>query len=80
MQLSILNKKILATSLLVSTSVFGNGIGDITEHKGSGGLTRTSGDSYITELGLGIEQLDHIETANGRMKIQFVDETKLSLT
>ncbi len=80
MQLSILNKKILATSLLVSTSVFGLGIGDITEHKGSGGLTRTSGDSYITELGLGIEQLDHIETANGRMKIQFVDETKLSLT
>ena len=80
MQLSILNKKILATSLLVSTSVFGLGIGDITEHKGSGGLTRTSGASYITELGLGIEQLDHIETANGRMKIQFVDETKLSLT
>ena len=81
MQLSILSKKILATSLLLaSSSVFGSGIGDITEHKGSGGLTRTSGDSYITELGLGIEQLDHIETANGRMKIQFIDETKLSLT
>ena len=81
MQLSILNKKILATSLLLaSSSVFGSGIGDITEHKGSGGLTRTSGDSYTTELGLGIEQLDHIETVNGRMKIQFLDDTRLSLT
>ena len=81
MQLSILNKKILAISLvLLSTSAFGVSIGDITEHKGSGGLTRTSGDSYTTELGLGIEQLDHIETVNGRMKIQFLDDTRLSLT
>ena len=77
---SILNKKILATSLLlVSSIVFGDNIGDITEHKGSGGITR-EGDNFATSLGLGVEQLDHIETANGRLMMTFLDDTVLRLT
>jgi len=76
----ILNKKILATSLLLASSfIFANDIGDITEHKGSGGITR-EGDTIITALGLGVEQLDKIETANGRLKMTFVDDTVLRLT
>ncbi len=76
----ILNKKILATSLLlVSSLVFGDNIGDITEHKGSGGITR-QGDNFATSLGLGVEQLDHIETANGRLMMTFLDDTVLRLT
>ena len=64
MQLSTLSKKILATSLVFSSFAFADDIGDITEHKGSGGITR-EGESFITELGLGVQQMDCIETAKG---------------
>lgn len=77
MQLLTLSKKILAISLLSST-VYANEIGDITEHKGSGGITR-EGESFITELGLGIQQMDAIETAKGRIKLTFLDDTVLRL-
>ena len=78
MQLLTLSKKILATSLLVSSFVFADNIGDITEHKGSGGITR-EGESFTTELGLGVQQLDAIETAKGRIKLTFLDDTVLRL-
>ena len=78
MQLLTLNKKILATSLLVSSFVFADNIGDITEHKGSGGITR-EGESFTTELGLGVQQMDAIETAKGRIKLTFLDDTVLRL-
>ena len=79
MQSLTLSKKILATSLLVFSSfTFANDIGDITEHKGSGGITR-EGESFTTELGLGIQQMDAIETVKGRMKLTFLDDTVLRL-
>ena len=78
MQLLTLSKKILATSLLASSFAFADDIGDITEHKGSGGITR-EGESFITELGLGVQQMDSIETAKGRIKLTFVDDTVLRL-
>ena len=77
MQLLTLSKKILAISLLSST-VYANDIGDITEHKGSGGITR-EGESFTTELGLGVQQMDAIETAKGRIKLTFLDDTVLRL-
>jgi len=77
---SILNKKILATSLLLTSNlVFAIDVGDITEHSGSAGITR-QGDSFQTTLGLGVEMLDNIVTANGRIKMTFVDDTVLRLT
>jgi len=78
MQLLTLSKKILATSLLVSSFAFADNIGDITKHKGSGGITR-EGESFTTELGLGVQQLDAIETAKGRIKLTFLDDTVLRL-
>lgn len=76
---STLYKKILATSLLlVSSTVFAN-IGDITEHRGSGGITRQS-DSFPTALGLSVEMLDHVVTVNGRIMMTFLDDTVLRLT
>ena len=77
MQLLTLSRKILAISLLSST-VYANEIGDITEHKGSGGITR-EGESFTTELGLGVQQMDAIETAKGRIKLTFLDDTVLRL-
>jgi len=74
----ISSKKILATSLLVSSLAFADNIGDITEHKGSGGITR-DGESFTTELGLNVMQMDAIETAKGRMKLTFLDDTVLRL-
>lgn len=78
MQLLTLSKKILATSLVFSSFAFADNIGDITEHKGSGGITR-EGESFTTELGLGVQQLDSIETAKGRIKLTFLDDTVLRL-
>ena len=74
-----LSKKILATSLLFSTVAFADDIGGIEEHKGSGGITR-SGETIITELGLGVQQLDHVETANGRLLMKFLDDSVVRLT
>jgi len=74
-----LSKKILATSLLFSTVAFADDIGGIEEHKGSGGITR-SGETIITELGLGVQQMDHVETANGRLLMKFLDDSVVRLT
>ena len=79
MQLLTLSKKILATSLLVSSVVFADDVGNITEHKGSGGITR-EGESFATDLGLGVVAMDHIETVNGRLKLDFIDSSELRLT
>ena len=78
MQSLTLSKKILATSLVFSSFAFANDIGDITEHKGSGGITR-EGESFTTELGLGVQQMDAIETVKGRIKLTFLDNTVLRL-
>ncbi len=79
MALLTLSKKILATSLLVSSVVFADDVGNITEHKGSGGITR-EGESFATDLGLGVVAMDHIETVNGRLKLDFIDSSELTLT
>ena len=54
-------------------------IGNITELQGSGQLTRGNSE-LITQLDDGVMFLDHLETANGRLKIQFIDDTKVSMT
>ena len=73
-------KKILATSLLlVSAGAFANDVGEITEHKGSGGLERKQ-DSMPTALGLGIQPLDYLETVRGRLKIEFTEGSEFSMT
>ena len=74
-----LSKKILAISLLASSWAYADDIGGITEHKGSGGITR-EGMNITTELGLGVQQLDHVETANGRLLMTFLDNSVVRLT
>ena len=81
MQRLILNKKILLINVcLLTTIVYADGIGDIIEHNGSSGIVRTTGETVSGIVGEDIFFQDSIETAQGRMKIEFVDETRLSLT
>ncbi len=74
-----LSRKILATSLLLSSVAFADDIGGIEEHKGSGGITR-QGESIITELGLGVQQMDHVQTVDGRLLMKFLDDSVVRLT
>ena len=82
MQRLILNKKILATSLcLFSILVSADDIGNIVEHTGNSGIIRDGSKEVIRgSVDEDIFFKDSIETVQGRMKIEFVDDTKLSLT
>ena len=74
-------KKILAINVcLLTTFVYANDIGDITEHNGSSGIVRDSGETLVGGIGEDIFFKDSIETAQGRMNIKFIDETNLKLT
>ena len=72
-QLTILN--LLFTVGLVSA----NPIGDITESKGIGTITRNS-ESVGNSVGTEILLKDEAQTGNGRMKIVFLDDEVLDMT
>ena len=56
-------------------------IGGVFEQSGSvGEITRETGESIKADLNAGIISMDVIETENGRLKIQFVDDTQVSMT
>ena len=56
-------------------------IGGVFEQSGKpGSITRTDGQTVTALLDAGIQSYDNVETENGRLKIQFVDETQISLT
>ena len=88
MQLSILNNKILQTSflLLLIGAALPVGaapvsdIGSIVEHKGYGGITRQDGEQLPTNLDVGLQAMDYIETVNGRLKATFAEGSELHMT
>ena len=56
-------------------------IGGIVEQSGkAGSIVRLSGEELTANLQTDIVSFDEVETENGRLKIQFVDETQVSLT
>ena len=55
-------------------------IGNITESSGSNGVKRDGGIEILGSQDLDILFKDTLETAQGRMKVRFLDETNLSLT
>ena len=56
-------------------------IGGVSEQSGTpGSIYRTSGEELTAELDTGIQSYDNVETENGRLKIEFVDQTQISLT
>lgn len=71
-------KKVLLFVILFPTFAFGN-IGTVTEQHGSGTIVRDS-EQISSELGSGIESMDTIVTDTGRLRLDFVDETRVDVT
>jgi hypothetical protein len=66
--------------LLLSTSVIAN-IGLVTNFSGSAAIERDEGfEVYEVEKDLGVEMLDVIATAKGKVQIDFLDDTRVDVT
>ena len=82
----VLNKQtnfIVAVLLIAIGNVYAAdiSIGGIVEQSGkAGNIFRLSGEELTANLQTDIVSFDEVETENGRLKIQFVDETQVSLT
>lgn len=81
----VLNKQTnwLAVCLLLLTfeSAANEPIGGIIEQSGkAGSIVRLSGEELTANLEADIVSYDEVETENGRLKIEFVDSTQVSLT
>ena len=82
----VLNKPtnlLVAVLLIAIGNVYAadNSIGGIVEQSGkAGNIFRLSGEELTANLETDIVSFDEVETENGRLKIQFVDETQVSLT
>ncbi len=81
----VLNKptKLLVAVLLIAIGNVNaaDSIGGIVEQSGkAGSIVRLSGEELTANLQTDIVSFDEVETENGRLKIQFVDETQVSLT
>ena len=81
----VLNKptKLLVAVLLIAIGNVNaaDSIGGIIEQSGkAGSIVRLSGEELTANLQTDIVSFDEVETENGRLKIQFVDETQVSLT
>jgi hypothetical protein len=72
-------KKILASSILLPITVVASPIGDITEQTGVGSLTRERTE-LVAEVGRDVELYDTLNTGNGRIAVEFVDDAELRLT
>lgn len=64
--------------MMVVPPLHADSIGDITELRGVGQVIRDK--PYVTDLGFNIEQMDDVRTANGRVGITFLDDSKVRLT
>jgi len=71
-----------ATSLLLllPTLAFA-AIGEVTEHSGSGAVERDEGfEVYEVTDGLGVESMDTVVTERGKVRIDFIDDTRVDIT
>ena len=69
----------LIATLLYPTIAFGS-VGEIGQIKGSGVLERGKDVVIEGEAGVGVQSMDTAVTANGTMRIDFIDETRVDIT
>lgn len=65
-------------SLMVAQALLADDIGNIYELKGYAKVVRDK--DYSAELDFGIQSLDDVRTSNGRLAIQFLDDSTVKLT
>lgn len=71
---------LLISTLLVQSIAIAQ-IGDVFEQSGTPGeILRQGGEELTADLNAPIVSMDTVETENGRLKIQFVDNTEVSMT
>ena len=69
------------TSIFTVQLIAATPIGGVFEQDGdTGAITRETGETLTAELDTDIVSMDTVETENGRLKIQFVDNTQVSMT
>ena len=67
--------------ILLSISVFSTEIGEISELRGNGEITRVNSNNSLTaEIDSDIFSFDDVRTGNGRLAIQFIDDSVVKLT
>ncbi len=81
----VLNKAInvwlIVLVLFVSNINAAENIGGVIEQSGSiGQINRTTGENLPAKLDTDIVSMDEVETADGRLKLEFVDQTQVSMT
>ena len=69
----------LLTNAILVESATAASIGQISDLKGSGEVVRNK-DKFAGKLSLPIEQMDNVQTGNGRIEIKFVDDSTVKLT
>ena len=77
-RLLCLTSFLLLVTPQISASVPIGGISELTGDAGS--IERTTGEQLVADLTSDVISMDNIETRNGRLKIEFVDSTQVSMT
>lgn len=73
-------RKILLTNLLLIGSVYSEPIGEVVEQTGVTSLIRNQENIVVSSASVPVELYDSAQTAQGRMKLEFLDKAQLSLT
>ena len=73
-----LTKLLTVLLLLLTTPTYAN-IGQVAESKGDSTIKRDN-TAYTGEVGLGLEMNDNVVTAAGKLRLDFVDDTRVDVT
>jgi len=71
--------KLLAVLLFLSATPTYANIGQVAESKGDSTIKRDN-TAYTGEVGLGLEMNDNVVTADGKLRLDFVDDTRVDVT
>ena len=78
MEIQLILRSLISALLLLATPVYSN-IGEIAESKGDSTIKRDK-TAYTGEVGLGLEMNDNVVTGKGRLRLDFVDDTRVDVT
>jgi hypothetical protein len=81
MHQSLLSRLTSILLLVLPLTTAADSIGGVVEQSGAtGNIVRLSGEELMATLEAEIVSYDEVETQDGRLKIEFLDKTQVSLT